>query len=133
MEEKFYFDFNLQDFTLKINYSCSKNIGRCKITLLDALYKCILYSYETELLENGNHFFYSPTSCILASSKFLIFKIENQKNEIIFSKDFKISQNIDLILLDCFPDIVKYKNQNLYLPIVVQIFLFNIYFYLQTL
>jgi FkbM family methyltransferase len=127
MEEKFYFDFNLQDFTLKINYSCSKNIGRCKITLLDALYKCILYSYEIELLENENHFFYSPTCCILASSKFLILKIENQKNEIIFSKDFKISQNIDLILLDCFPDIVKYKNQNLYLPIVVQIFLFNIY------
>ena len=39
MKEKFYFDFNLQDFTLKINYSCSENIGRCKITLLDALKK----------------------------------------------------------------------------------------------
>jgi FkbM family methyltransferase len=127
MQENFLFNFDLQDHLLKVDYSCDKSVGPCKITLLDTLYKCILYSYEVELIQNINHFFYPPTTCIFACSKFLTLKIENEKNETIFSKDFKISQNIDLILLDRFPDIIKYKNQNLYLPIVSQIFLLDMY------
>tara|TARA_B110000503_G_C7121858_1_gene402860 strand:- start:761 stop:1750 length:990 start_codon:yes stop_codon:yes gene_type:complete len=127
MDEKFDFNFELQDYALKIDYSCSKNTGPCKITLLDSVYKCILYSYEIELVENVNYFFYPPTACVFACSKFLTFKIENEKNESVFLKDFKISKNIDLACLDKFPDIIKYKNQNLFLFMVCEIFFLSAY------
>jgi len=129
MKPNFSFRFELRDFELKIFFSSDRYIhGKCKIKLLDTVYGAVLYSYSLENIESGmGWYFIPPTSCVYSSSNFLTLIIENDKNEIIFTNEFQINEKINLTLLNKFPDILKFKNQNLYLPIVCQIFLFNLY------
>lgn len=127
MKPNFSFNFELQAFDLKINFSCDSHIdNRCRITLYDTVYKSILYSYYIDdILLGVNYYFLPPTTCVYACSKNLTLKIEDKNDQVIFTESFKIADNIDLTLLDKFPDILKYKSVNL--TLISQIFLLKMY------
>lgn len=129
MNQEFSFNFDIQENILKVSFSCNESISeKCKITLYDNIYKAILYSYEVENIQAEVVYYFIPsTTCVYVCSKNLILKIEKENIQILFEKDFQISDKIDLKLLEKFTDIFKYKDQNLYLTLVSQIFILKIY------